>query len=189
MSEWYTPVVTLGLVREVFAPGGIDIDPCSTAEANTRVRAVLFYDAASDSLNKRNAWWGNVFLNPPFGTRDGQSMQGMFFKRCVSEYRLGRVAQAILLLKAGFGYKWFRSVLAWPVCFLHERLAFVQPVKCAADSEEPVSLRWGARVQNPHGSVVVYMGPSVDTFANVFACVGSVPGFNSWALTCGGESS
>ena len=65
--EWYTPDVILALVREVFAPGGIDTDPCSTTDANTRVGAALSYDAASDGLDESNAWRGNVFLNPPLG--------------------------------------------------------------------------------------------------------------------------
>ena len=88
--------------------------------------------------------------------------------------------QALILLKTGFGYQWFRSVLQWPVCFLHERLAFVQPE--IHGTGQAGGMRWGARVQNPHGSVMVYMGPSVEKFARVFSRVGSVPGANAWAL-------
>ncbi|KXZ40823.1 hypothetical protein GPECTOR_2096g1089 [Gonium pectorale] len=125
--------------------------------------------------------------------REGQSLQGLLFKRCVREYRQGRITQGVALLKAGLGYKWFRAVLEWPVCFVHERLAFVKPstthgVQSAAEGEAvTASMTWGARVQNPHGSVVVYLGPAVQSFSAVFSRIGSVPGLNGWALLPGGS--
>ncbi|GIM16161.1 hypothetical protein Vretimale_18811 [Volvox reticuliferus] len=72
--EWYTPDFILDLVRELFAPGHIDLDPCSCAAANTRVRAISYYDERVDGLAEMNEWNGNVFLNPAFGMRDGHSL-------------------------------------------------------------------------------------------------------------------
>ncbi|KXZ45883.1 hypothetical protein GPECTOR_49g467 [Gonium pectorale] len=133
----------------------------------------------------------------PSGARmpdnERQSLQGLFFERCVREYRQGRITQAVALLKAGLGYKGFRAVLEWPVCFVHERLAFAKPstthgVQSAAEGEAvTASMTWGARVQNPHGSVVVYLGPAVQSLAAVFSRIGSVPGLNGWALPPGGS--
>ncbi|PNH12665.1 hypothetical protein TSOC_000357 [Tetrabaena socialis] len=100
---------------------------------------------------------GNVFANPPFGASGNRSTQSLFFERVVQEYEAGRVRQAVVLLKAGVGYRWFRSVLRWPVCFLWERLAFVRPV----ERKQGAELRWGAHAHNPHGSVAVYLGPQV----------------------------
>ena len=180
-AEWYTPTHILDLVREVFSPGGIDLDPCTTADANSRVRATCTFDVQTDGLADESKWAGNVFVNPPFGMRAGHSMQGLFFDRCAREYGNGSIQQAVLLLKVGVGYRWFETVLRWPVCFLHGRLAFVQPVTQVADAPAG-ELCWGARVQNPHGSIVVYMGPGVAKFARVFGRVGSVPGLNAWAL-------
>ncbi|EFJ48146.1 hypothetical protein VOLCADRAFT_104840 [Volvox carteri f. nagariensis] len=170
--EWYTPDFILDLVRELFTPGCIDLDPCSCAAANTRVRATSFYDEATDGLAEGSAWRGN----PAFGVRRGQSLQGLFFGRCMREYQAGNVRQAVvlLILKAGIGYSWFNDVLNWPVCFLREHLSFVRQV---GTSDE---LQWGARAQNPHGSVIVYMGPAVERFATLFSRIGSVPGMNSW---------
>ncbi|EFJ47950.1 hypothetical protein VOLCADRAFT_91459 [Volvox carteri f. nagariensis] len=173
--EWYTPDFILDLVRELFTPGCIDLDPCSCAAANTRVRATSFYDEATDGLAEGNAWRGNVFLNPAFGVRRGQSLQELFFGRCKREYQAGNVRQAVVLLKAGIGCSWFNDVLNWPVCFLRERLSFVRQV---GTSDE---LQWGARALNPHGSVIAYMGPAVERFATLFSRIGSVPGMNSWA--------
>ncbi|PNG99542.1 hypothetical protein TSOC_014677, partial [Tetrabaena socialis] len=91
-NEWYTPQRIIDLVVELFAPGMIDLDPCSTAEANTRVGAVRFFDAAADGLDPGNVYSGNVFCNPPFGVMaGGESMQGLFLERCLAEYREGRV--------------------------------------------------------------------------------------------------
>ena len=80
--EWYTPDFILNIVRELFVPGCIDLDPCSCAAANTRVGATSFYDERANGLAEGNAWKGNVFLNPAFGTREGRSLQGLFFAVC-----------------------------------------------------------------------------------------------------------
>lgn len=181
-QEWYTPAHIIELVREVFSPGIIDLDPCSSSAANGRIGARVYYDAAVDGLNEANEWNGNVFINPPFGTLGGESMQGLFFSRCLREYKAGNVKQAVLLLKSAVGYDWFRGVLQWPVCFVGERLAFVRPEIAPRDSGN--GMQWGTGRQNPHGSVVVYMGPEAAKFAEHFSAIGSVPGFNAWALPC-----
>ncbi len=174
--EWYTPSHVLELVRELYAPGVIDLDPCSSREANTRVGATTYHDAAADGLSEENAWEGNVFVNPPFGKISGRSMQGAFFKRCAREYEAGSVKQAVLLLRAGVGYGWFAEVMRYPFCFVTRRLAFVRQVP-QAEGE----LQWEQQVQNPAGSVIVYMGPRAAKFAELFSRIGSVPGMNAWA--------
>ncbi|PNG98990.1 hypothetical protein TSOC_015240 [Tetrabaena socialis] len=132
-----------------------------------------------------SVWSGSVFVNPPFGMRDGHSLQGLFLARAAREFRAGRVVQVVLLLKAGVGYSWFREVYEWPHCFLFERQAFVRgermPGRDAAEGAGAAGVRWGSsRLQNPHGSVVVYMGPHVARSCDVFARVGCVPGLGSW---------
>ncbi|PNH02941.1 hypothetical protein TSOC_011058 [Tetrabaena socialis] len=176
-NEWYTPDAFLALVRRMFAPGGIDLDPCSSVAANTRVGAARIITSEEDGLHPRHEYAGNVFANPPFGASGNRSTQSLFFERVVQEYEAGRVRQAVVLLKAGVGYRWFRSVLRWPVCFLWERLAFVRP----AEREQGAELRWGDHAHNPHGSVAVYLGPQVARFVEVFGAVGDVPGANTWA--------
>ncbi|EFJ39769.1 hypothetical protein VOLCADRAFT_100579 [Volvox carteri f. nagariensis] len=186
--EWFTPLSIIELVREVFTPGRIDLDPCSSAAANTRVGATVYYDMESDGLLECNAWMGNVFVNPPFGVRGGASYQSLFFQRCATEYTAGRIHQAVLLLKSAVGYAWFDAILQWPVCFLRQRLAFVRG-QSGSQQQEGGPLTWGARVANPHGSVVVYMGPDVQRFVSVFGCMGGIPGATSWAMPLPVESS
>ncbi len=176
-TEWYAPDEVLVLVRRMFAPGGIDLDPCSSARANQRVGAAKYYDAAADGLATGNVWSGNVFCNPPYSTRDGQSMQALFFERCRLAYLGGTITQAVLLLKAAVGFAWFRRVTEWPTCFVATRLCFVREVGCQGGP-----LSWGRGMRNPHGSVVVYMGADVQRFADLFSQMGYIPGVSGWAL-------
>ena len=185
--EWYTPAHFIELVREFFAPDGTDLDPCSSASANERVRAARYYDAQADGLLSANVWSGNVYVNPPFGLCRGNSLQGLFFERCVQEYEARRIRQAILLLKAAVGYGWFDAVLKWPVCFVRPRLSFVR----GTERDRGSAMAWGSRIGNPHGSVVVYMSPNVQRFASVFGKIGNIPGATSWAMprgTPGGDA-
>jgi hypothetical protein len=175
-NEWYSPDDVLDRVKRLFEPRGIDLDPCSTADANTRVGALTFFDLEANGLADENEWRGNVYINPPFGVQDGQSLQSLFFSKCIREYHAGRIAQAVVLLKAAVGYSWFPSVLEWPVCFVTRRLSFVRPPSVNAGE-----LQWGAGKQNPHGSVVVYMGPDVARFVEIFREMGGIPGVNAWA--------
>ena len=120
--------------------------------------------------------WERV-SKPRIRQAGGPQPAGSVLREVRPGYKAGRVTQAVVLLKAGVGYTWFHGVLQWPVCFLRERLAFVREMPVANDG----ALQWGARVQNPHGSVAVYMGPSADKFARLFSRIGSVPGLNAWA--------
>lgn len=63
-DEWYTP-------REIFDALGLtfDLDPCSPGSSHW-VPARKVYTAAEDGLSQ--PWDGIVFMNPPFGGRNGQ---------------------------------------------------------------------------------------------------------------------
>ena len=108
--------------------------------------------------------------------RNGQSLQGLFVQRCISEYRAGRVVQALMLLKAAVGYAWFRAVYEFPRCWLAERLPYVPP----AGGEHDASC--GDTRIAPHGSVLVYLGPAqqVERFVQLSGALGFVPGHNAW---------
>ena len=110
-------------------------------------------------------------MNPPFGVEGGQSQQGAFFQKAVAEYTAGNATEVLLLLKAAVGYVWFAPVLQWPHAWLHARVAFLA-------GNEPEAQ---ADVQNPHGSIAVYLGPNVKRFCKVFAKLASVPGCSSWS--------
>lgn len=66
-DEWFTP-------REIFAALGLmfDLDPCQpeTGRAFLSVPCRSFYTATQDGLAQ--PWEGLVWMNPPFGGRNGQ---------------------------------------------------------------------------------------------------------------------
>lgn len=62
-DEWYTPHEIFSALKIEF-----DLDPCSPGPWHW-VPARMVYTAADDGLNKR--WHGTVFMNPPFGGRNG----------------------------------------------------------------------------------------------------------------------
>ena len=114
-----------------------------------------------------------VFVNPPLGTSNGKSVQGEFLTKALSESRNGRASEVLLLLKAAAGYAWFQEVLQHPRGFLSKRVAFHNPAQ-GSSTTEPISA-------NPHGSVVVYLGPHLARFYQMFGKVASIPGHNGWA--------
>jgi hypothetical protein len=63
-DEWYTPPAIFDALGLTF-----DLDPCSPG-AGHWVPARQVYTIDDDGLSK--AWTGMVFMNPPFGGRNGQ---------------------------------------------------------------------------------------------------------------------
>ena len=159
-EEWYTPLWLLCLVRGVFG-GTIDFDPASSEAANRSVRALEFRTKEQDGLACR--WRGNVFLNPPYGSSGNASTAGRWLLAALAKYEAGEIDGCLLLLKAAVGYRWFAQVYDYPCCFLYDRVHY----------ESPSNNNSRAR-GNPHGSVLVYLGPDVGTFADVFSPFGAV---------------
>lgn len=161
--EWYTPRWILDAAHDVM--GGVDLDPASCHEVNLAVRASLFFTEADDGL--RQAWGGpaggsRVWCNPPYGKDAGASLQGRWSAALVDRYRRGEVAQACLLVNAMTGNKWFAPLWDFAICFLSARVHFVAPAAS------------GAKDQPTHSSVVVYLGPNEERFAEVFGRLGRV---------------
>ena len=171
-NRWFTPHPIIEAVTQVFG-GVIDLDPCSEAAAQSRVNALAFYTAGDNGLDPANNWRGNVFINPPFGVLGSDSYQALFLQRAVAEYEAGNITSAVLLIKAAPGYKWFDQVFDRPHCLLNYRLKYVAPRHLTVSSKSK---------EAPFGSVVVYLGRDVHTFAAAFASFGRIPGHNSWAM-------
>ncbi len=62
-DEWFTPPEIFGALGVTF-----DLDPCSPGQGHW-VPAKRIYTKADDGL--RREWTGLVFMNPPFGGRNG----------------------------------------------------------------------------------------------------------------------
>ena len=172
-DEWLTPSKIVQLVREVFEGGRIDLDPCSTEQAQGTVQAAQFLSKADASLANSTQWRGRVFVNPPFGMHSNTSLQGQFLDKAIQEHDAGRATEVFLLLKAAIGYQWCSKVFSYPHAFFDRRIAF----SAASLLDGQVD----AQPRNPHGSIAVYLGQNVHRFCRVLSQVAFVPGTNSWA--------
>jgi hypothetical protein len=64
-DEWYTPPEIFQALRLTF-----DLDPCSAGEGRDHVPVGQRFTKADDGLSQ--PWHGLVWMNPPFGGRNGQ---------------------------------------------------------------------------------------------------------------------
>lgn len=116
-NEWYTPIEYIEAARKVM--GNIDLDPASNEIANKTVMADCYYTAEDDGLSF--AWFGNVWLNPPYSTALVQS-----FAEKVAEREFD---QAIVLVNNATDTRWFRTLVecADAILFTTGRIKFYKP--------------------------------------------------------------
>ncbi len=156
--EYYTPQEYIEAAREVL--GEIDLDPASCEAAQEWIQARIYYTKEQDGLFL--PWSGRVWLNPPYSKTGGESNQALWSQRLQAEYMAGNVAEAVLLVKAALGYKWFDELwYKWPVCFARERISFVRE----DGSDEG---------QSKQGTAFLYFGRRESAFRQVFSRIGRV---------------
>jgi hypothetical protein len=165
--EWYTPAEYINATLSVM--GGIDLDPASCEDANGIVGAGRYYSEAENGYPRE--WHGRVFLNPPYGychadgrykPKGGLSAQGQWSARLIEQYRAGTVSEAILLVNANTGDKWFRPMWGFPICFVYRRIKFIR-----GSHTDP-------KRAPPKGNAFVHFGRNVERFAEVFGEFGRV---------------
>lgn len=159
-NEWYTPAAYVSAARAVM--GAIDLDPASNEYANRIVMAGAFYSRQDDGLSR--AWFGRVWLNPPYGREEAQteSNQAVWSRRLIDEYDAGNVSQAVLLVNAVPGNRWFAPLWRFPICFPDHRIRFYNEDTAAG--------------QPTHSNALVYLGENVSGFMTVFSAIGPVVG-------------
>lgn len=145
-NEWYTPKEFIEAATAVM--GCIDLDPASSEIANKTVGAKQIYTIEDNGLEK--PWFGNVWLNPPYAS----DLIGKFADKLVDE--LKHIKQAIVLVNNATETEWFYTMVtqATAVCFPRGRVKFYTP-----------SGTIGAPLQ---GQAILYFGPDVNRFINVF---------------------
>lgn len=149
-NEWYTPSTYINLARQLM--GGIDTDPASCEFANRVVQAATYYTQETNGLDK--AWYGRVWLNPPYGRDSGDSNQDIWSARLLEQYRAGITTEAVLLVNAVTDRKWFQPLWDFPICFTNHRIRFYD---LNGESGQPT-----------HGNALVYLGPQVERFMELF---------------------
>lgn len=156
--EWYTPQPYLDAVRELYG-GTIDLDPASSKLANKAVQAERFFTVKDDGLGQH--WWGRVFVNPPYGKVDKDSLAGLFCIKAIEEFSSGRVEECVILVNSVHSQRWQRPLYDHAVCFVDHRISFV-----SGDGEEN---------KNPtFQNIFVYLGQNVAAFSEVFSPFGYV---------------
>jgi hypothetical protein len=142
--------------------GRIDLDPASCAFANATVQATRFYTQADDGY--RQPWHGAVWLNPPYGKEEGErdSNQARWTRRAIDAYRIGEIEQAIILVNAVPGNVWFSPLWAFPICMVARRIRFYNE---ETDEGQPT-----------HSNAIIYLGPHLAAFIDVFSAFGPVVG-------------
>jgi hypothetical protein len=171
-NEWYTPRKYVEAARKVM--GGIDLDPASCWEANQTVKATRFYTEQENGLAQE--WYGNVWLNPPYGktipktikgrfkgggdTKD-KSLQRMFVDKAIAEYRAGHILQAIVLVTANTTVAWFQPLWNFPICTPYPKIRFF--VLGSKEKQAQV-----------FGNCFVYLGSNEQKFIEVFSQFGRI---------------
>lgn len=122
-NEWYTPAKYIEAAREVMH--GIDLDPASCELANQTVKAARYYTEQDNGLLQ--PWYGNIWLNPPYGRMYKNTGTTAFVSRLIRDYEQGNIQQAIILTMLGMYARWFFRLLDYPICYLEEKPIFYRP--------------------------------------------------------------
>jgi len=148
-NEWYTPPEYIEKARRVM--GSIDVDPASSALAQTIVNASVYYTILEDGLDKE--WNGNVWMNPPYARK----LIGMFTDKLVEQIDKENVCQAIVLVNNQTESAWFSKIIskASAVGFTKKRIKFI----------DEKGFPSGAPLQ---GQSVIYIGDSPKKFVDEF---------------------
>lgn len=155
--EWYTPSHILDLAWDVM--GAIDLDPASSQAAQATVGAAHWFGLDHPTESHRDglalAWFGHVWMNPPYGDEIGE-----WVDRLIHQYETGQVVEALALLPSRTDTAWFHRALRgkpYPICLVQGRLKFS-----------------GAENSAPFPSVIVYLGENVQRFHEVFSSIGMI---------------
>ena len=153
-NEWYTPAEYIEAARGVM--GTIDLDPASSTEANTVVKAERFFDIEANGLEQE--WRGRIWLNPPYSS----DWIGDFAAKLTSQFQIGNIAEAVVLVNNATETSWFQKIAAISkaVCFPSKRVRFWAPDGKA-----------GAPLQ---GQAVLYIGRRPERFTKEFRPFGLV---------------
>lgn len=155
-NEWYTLPIWVEQARTLM--GGIDLDPASSAEAQSWIQALTYYTQQDDGLQQH--WCGRLWLNPPYGKRNhAQKTYGAtaWVQRAIAEYEAGRVTQAVLWLRAS-GNAGIRAL---------EQRGFSR-VTLGRIPHAPPGANGVPQKAVGHDTVVWYFGPHTERFHALF---------------------
>ena len=203
--EWYTPMDIIEAARELYG-GEIDLDPATSEEANMRIKARRGYmepgyqevpiDPLTDNIWEprfyrtyrkldgiTKKWSGNVWLNPPFGSREKgckvnkEGYFQCFKKKCQKRdwhllgelpgmidwvqrmeraYLSHEIKQGLMLTFASESTEWGFLLRSYPRWKPDTRVNYID-----GETGKPAK---GVTKE----SMVTYFGTQVDSFAKIF---------------------
>ena len=153
-NEYATPP---DLWRSLAEPvGGFDLDPCSGAESTPI--ADERYTKDDDGL--RQAWFGDVFVNPPWSSNGDASAKDKWLSKVRSEATRDAVDSVVVLLPSDTSAGWFHEhvLAAEYVCFYG-----------------PGRLSFHGADRNPSfGLLIIVYGDDADAYRDVLDTYGAV---------------
>jgi len=137
-DDWLTPVDYLPYIYALL--GDIDLDPCSTYDANNQfLRAKKIYTLKDDGLNIDEPWTGKTYLFPPtFGRcsfskgrgtwrwskRAGTASKApsiIWFRRLIREWKLRNIPEALFYTFYPEMMRLCPEMWDYPVCIPTDR--------------------------------------------------------------------
>lgn len=107
-------------------------------------------------------WDGRIWLNPPYQ----RGLIEAFIDKLISEYRIGRTTEAIVLTHNASETRWYGRLLgeASAMCIVSGRIKFY-----AISEGNEVYQPKGAPLQ---GQFITYLGRNSETFCHIFKEIG-----------------
>ena len=153
-DEYQTPKKYLIAAKEVM--GSIDLDPASSFENSKRVPASHFFTIEQDGLKESWEGFDNVFLNPPYSKPN----LTLWTEKLWHEFSVVNIRQAIYLVPAFTGERWFKLLFNYTICFVDHGIKFLL----------------GGKVQSAprFSNSFIYFGENINEFARIFSEFGSI---------------
>lgn len=130
-DDWQTPDEILDAVRDVL--GGIDLDPASSEEANSRVGAMQILTEADNALDCPWPMDCRVYLNPPGGKIGNKSKTKLFWRRMMEYRKDGFLLHGIFAFFSIEGLQNTQSetysAMDFPLCIPKKRVQWVHPTE------------------------------------------------------------
>jgi len=184
-DDWLTPIEYLPHIRTVL--GEIDLDPCSTHDANQQfLQARKIYNLDDDGLNVEEPWKGKTYLFPPTygrcsfskkrgtwrwsarGGSHGGTPSVIWFRRLLREWKLRNIPEAIFYTIYPEMLRACPEIWDFPICFPKERARLIHGGKYFTHKQP---MYWGYFIYLPK---MEYGFNQIDHFVDVFSDLGRV---------------
>lgn len=165
-NERYTPPEIVDVARKTFG-GIIDVDPASNPVANTWIGAKKFFTKEDEGLGQ--FWFGNVWLNPPYGKIGRKSSVDVWAKALGRKLYNQETEQACFLIGSRHLNLEYVQHLAdgrvgpAAILFPRERIKYLRiPGNKVGNLDNAGQLE--VMPDPPGNNALIYVGPNVGKF-------------------------